>query len=75
LEKLLLKKALYPAPIEENGYEKQLIKLVLTHVSLNNNNYVFISAQSHWIASLAGRKTRRGLYFIRWNRWHIICLH
>jgi len=26
LEKLLLKKALYPAPIEDNGYEKQLIK-------------------------------------------------
>lgn len=26
LEKLLLKKALYPAPIEENGYERQLIK-------------------------------------------------
>ncbi|XP_052851218.1 ATP-dependent DNA/RNA helicase DHX36 [Drosophila gunungcola] len=35
LEKLLLKKALYPAPIEENGYEKQLIKAIELLLSLD----------------------------------------
>ncbi|KAH8333923.1 hypothetical protein KR059_004546 [Drosophila kikkawai] len=35
LEKLLLKKAMYPAPIEENGYERQLIKAIELLLSLD----------------------------------------
>ncbi|KAH8413569.1 hypothetical protein KR009_012359 [Drosophila setifemur] len=35
LEKLLLKKALYPSPIEENGDEKQLIKAIELLLSLD----------------------------------------
>ncbi|XP_037709550.1 ATP-dependent DNA/RNA helicase DHX36 [Drosophila subpulchrella] len=37
LEKLLLKKALYPAPIEDNGYEKQLIKAIELLLSLDES--------------------------------------
>ncbi|XP_017043836.2 ATP-dependent DNA/RNA helicase DHX36 [Drosophila ficusphila] len=37
LEKLLLKKALYPAPIEEDGYEKQLIKAIELLLSLDES--------------------------------------
>ncbi|KAH8261901.1 hypothetical protein KR038_004474 [Drosophila bunnanda] len=37
MEKLLLKKALYPAPIEENGFERLLIKAIELLLSLDES--------------------------------------